>query len=181
MVHLASMTITVRREQPEDADYVRRVNERAFGRPNEAALVDAVREAADTLSLVAVVGHQVVGHILFTAVWIERMDRTTAAIGLGPLAVLPEHQRRGVGSALVRAGLDACRRLGHAVVVVLGHPEYCQRFGFVPASGKGIRYEYPVPSEAFMVLELRTGAVARSGGVVTYRPEFTGVRRCDRI
>ena len=169
------MRITVRREKPEDADQVRRVNELAFGRPHEAALVDAVRGSADTLSLVAVLGQQVVGHILFTAVWIERTDRTTAAVGLGPMAVLPEHQRRGVGSELVRAGLDACQRLGHAVVVVLGHPEYYQRFGFVPASGKGIRYGRPVPNETFMVLELRTGAVARSGGVVKYRPEFTDV------
>ena len=169
------MRITVRPERPEDADHVRRVNELAFGRPNEAALVDAVRGSANTLSLVAMLGQQVVGHILFTAVWIERMDRTTAAVGLGPMAVLPEHQRRGVGSALVRAGLDACRRLGHAVVVVLGHPEYYQRFGFVPASTKGIRYEHSVAREAFMVLELRTGAVARSGGVVRYRPEFSAV------
>ena len=168
------MKITVRRETPEDADHVRRVNELAFGRPREAALVDAVRGSADTLSLVAVLGQQVVGHILFTAVWIERVGRTTAAVGLGPMAVLPEHQRRGIGSELVRAGLDACRRLGHAVVVVLGHPEYYQRFGFVPAGGKGIRYEHPIPSEAFMVLELRTGAVARSGGVARYRPEFAG-------
>ena len=169
------MRITVRPEQPEDADQVRRVNEVAFGRPHEAALVDAVRGSADTLSLVAVLGQQVVGNILFTAVWIERTDRTTAAVGLGPMAVLPEHQRRGVGSDLVRAGLDACRRLGHAVVVVLGHPDYYPRFGFVPADENGIRYEHAVPSEAFMVLELRTGAVARSGGVVRYRPEFAAV------
>ena len=169
------MKITVRRERPEDADQVRRVNELAFGRPNEAALIDAVRGSADTLSLVAVLGHQVVGHILFTAVWIERTDRTTPAVGLGPMAVLPEHQRRGVGADLVRAGLDACRRLGHAVVVVLGHPEYYQRFGFVPASTKGIKYEHGVASAAFMVLELRTGAVARSGGVARYRPEFAAV------
>ena len=169
------MRITVRREKPEDVDQVRRVNELAFGRPNEAALVDVLRGSVDALSFVAVVGDQVVGHVLFTSVRIEGRERTTAAVGLGPMAVLPEHQRRGVGSALVRAGLDACRRLGHAVVVVLGHPEYYQRFGFFPASEKGIRYEHSVPSEAFMVLELRTGAVARSSGVVRYRPEFSAV------
>jgi putative acetyltransferase len=169
------MRTTIRRETPDDADPVRRVNELAFGRPHEAALVDALRGSVDAVSLVAVVGDHVVGHVLFTSVRIEGSQRTTAAVGLGPMAVLPEHQRRGVGSALVRAGLDVCRRLGHAVVVVLGHPAYYQRFGFVAAGTKGIQYERVVPSEAFLVLELRTGAVARSGGVVRYRPEFTAV------
>lgn len=168
--------MTIRRETPEDANPVRRVNELAFGRPNEAGLVDALRGSVDAVSLVAVVGDDVVGHVLFTSVRIvDGNQRTTVAIGLGPLAVLPEHQRRGIGSALVRAGLDACRRLGHAVVVVLGHPAYYQRFGFVPARPKGIQYEHVVPSEAFQVMELRTGAVARSGGVVRYRPEFAAV------
>ncbi|SRR5258706_13548864 len=168
------MRTTIRRETPDDADPVRRVNELAFGRPQEAALVDALRGSVDAVSLVAVVGDHVVGHVLFTSVRIEGSQGTTA-VGLGPMAVLPEHQRQGVGSALVRAGLDVCRRLGHAVVVVLGHPAYYQRFGFVEAATKGIQYERLVPSEAFLVLELRTGAATRSGGVVKYRPEFTAV------
>jgi putative acetyltransferase len=169
------MRITVRPERLEDADDVHRAHELAFGRLNEAALVDALRGSADALSLVAVVGDHVVGHVLFTTVRIEGSGRATAAVGVGPMAVLPEHQRRGVGSALMRAGIDACRRLGHAVLVVLGHPAYYQRFGFMTASEKGIRYTHAVPSEAFLVLELRTGAIARSGGVVRYRPEFAAV------
>jgi len=144
------MRITVRPERLEDADDVRRAHELAFGRGNEATLVDALRGSVDALSLVAVVGDHVVDHVLFTSVRIEGSDRATVAVGLGPMAVLPEHQRRGVGSALMRAGLDACRRLGHAVVVVLGHPAYYQRFGFIAANEKGIRYAHAVTSEAVM-------------------------------
>ena len=98
------------------------------------------------------------------------------AVGLAPLAVLPEHQRQGVGSQLVKAGLDACRSQGLFAVLVLGHPEYYTRFGFVPASTKGLQYEHAVPPEAFMVLALQSGALAHERGVVRYRPEFSAVQ-----
>jgi putative acetyltransferase len=91
------------------------------------------------------------------------------------MAVLPEHQRRGVGSLLVRAGLEECRRAGHGCVVVLGHPEYYPRFGFVPASRHGLAWEHSAPDEAFMVLALRDGALDGLGGVVRYAPEFGAV------
>jgi putative acetyltransferase len=91
------------------------------------------------------------------------------------MAVLPECQRQGIGSLLVRAGLEACRSAGHDAVVVLGHPEFYPRFGFVAADTKGLRCEYEVPREAFMVLELRPAALAETRGVVRYRPEFAGV------
>ena len=168
--------ITIRAENAEDIPAVRRVNELAFGRPNEAALVDALRPAAHPqLSLVAVENGQVVGHIFFSPVSIESEDSTSSALALGPLAVLPEYQRQGVGSQLVREGLRECQHGGWNVVVVLGHPAYYPRFGFIPASRKGLRCEYPVPDEVFMVAELESSALGGRRGLVKYRPEFSEV------
>jgi len=152
---------------------VRKVNEQAFNQPNEAALVDALRTAADPIvSLVAVDNEHIVGHILFSPVRIEDDDSGSLAMGLAPMAVLPGYQRQGVGSEMVRAGLNECQRIGCTVVVVLGHPEYYPRFGFIPASRKGLRSEYPVPDEVFMVLELEPGALGSRRGLIKYRPEF---------
>lgn len=167
---------TVREETAEDFDAVRRVNELAFGRPQEAALVDALRVSAHpSLSLVALGEGRIVGHIFFSPVTIEAGESARDAFGLGPMAVLPECQGRGVGSRLVREGLEECLRRGHEVVVVLGHPEFYPRFGFRPAKEKGLACEFPVPDEVFMLKELREGALAGAGGVVKYHPEFSKV------
>ena len=168
--------LIIRAETKEDIPAVRRVNELAFGQPDEATLVDALRAAARPhISLVAVEDGRVVGHIFFSPVTIEAVDEAvdfgSTILGLAPMAVLPEYQRRGIGSQLVREGLSECRRIGCEVVVVLGHPEYYPRFGFVPASQKGLRCEYPVPDEAFMVAELKPGALTVRG-LVKYGPEF---------
>ena len=123
----------VRRERPEDVEAVRRVNERAFGRPDEARLVDSLRSAGKVvLSLVAVEDGQVVGHILFSPVTIESEGHTLPGVGLAPMSVLPEVQRHGIGSLLVKAGLSQCQNEGHAYVVVLGHPEYYPRLRLCP-------------------------------------------------
>ena len=168
--------MNIRAETPEDYSAVRQVNEEAFGSPGEAELVDALRKNTQPyISLVAEVGSRIVGHIFFSPVRIESEVHAPAALGLGPMAVLPEYQNQGVGSGLVRRGLEECRKLGHEVVVVLGHPEYYPRFGFVPASRKGLSCEYPVPDEAFMVLELRAGALSGHKGLVRYSPEFSQV------
>jgi putative acetyltransferase len=165
----------VRAEAEADRAAVREVNERAFGGAVEADLVDALRASArPILSLVAEAGGRVVGHILFSPVTVESGSSSFAAMGLAPMAVLPELQRRGVGSALVRRGLEECLRAGHEAVFVLGHPEYYPRFGFETAARKGFGCEYPVPDEAFMVAELREGALAGRAGLVKYRPEFGG-------
>jgi putative acetyltransferase len=165
----------VRDEGCGDEDQVRRVNELAFGRPGEAALVDALRGGSDTISLVAVSRATVIGHILFTRVRVETSAGTFPAAGLGPMGVTPGWQRQGVGSALVRAGVEACRHRDEDAIVVLGHVDFYVRFGFVTASTRGLRLEPSVPDEAFMVLELRPGARGGRPGIVRYHPAFSSV------
>ena len=168
--------ILIRNEEAADYAAVYEVNREAFGRCNEADLVDVLRRVADPqISLVATWEGEVVGHIFFSPVSIGEGDSTTLALGLGPMAVDPDFQRRGVGSALVRAGLEACRRAGHKIVVVIGHPNFYPRFGFVSARRRGLGCEYAVPDEVFMVAELEPNALAGVSGMVRYLPEFTEV------
>jgi putative acetyltransferase len=177
--------MAIRLEQPGDEAGVFETNELAFGAPLEARLVDALRAGGSYLSLVAAIDGQVVGHILFTPVTIEpaadltvrlKPDTTARRVaGLAPMAVRPEHQRSGIGGQLIRAGLDECRRAGYSAVVVLGHPEYYPRFGFVPAHTFGLSCEFPSPPEAFMVIELEAAALSGAGGLVRYLPQFAEV------
>ena len=165
--------ILVRPEHVDDGDAVRRVNEAAFGRPDEADLVDRLRRQVPSyLGLVAVIDGDVVGHIAFTPVTLEPAVPTLDARGLAPLAVLPSHQRLGVGSTLVHEGLAACRRAGADIVVVLGHSQYYSRFGFQPATSFGLESAFDVPPEAFMVLTLVPGVRERVEGIVRYHAAF---------
>jgi len=168
--------LIIRLETPEDIDSIRYVNEQAFGQKEEAELVDKLRNrAALTLSLVAVPKNEVVGYIAFSPVVIESERLSFEAIALAPMAVLPAYQRKGIGGQLVCVGLEECRNLGHEIVAVLGHLTYYPRFGFMPARSKGISCEFEVPEEAFMVLELREGALAGRDGRVRFQLEFGGV------
>lgn len=177
----------IRAERGHERAAIRHVNERAFERAGEADLVDALRREADPfVSLVAEDGGRVVGHICFSPVEIGAADAVLGdarskdagarlagtVLGLAPMAVIPERQRQGIGSMLVEKGLTACRERGAVAVVVLGHPDYYPKFGFVPAARYGLRSEYDVPSEAFMAVELTPGVLAGTGGIVRYHPAF---------
>jgi len=145
----------------------------AFGRTNEAQLVDALRAAdALTLSAVAEVKGQIVGHVAYSPVKLGDDRSRFDALALAPMAVQPEWQRRGIGTVLLRWSLDGCRRRGHRLVIVVGHPQYYPRFGFVRATPLGLRCPFEVPNEAFMLLELQPGALAGRKGIVRFRPEF---------
>lgn len=162
----------VRLEQPRDIPDIHHVNRQAFGTAVEADLVDALRRQAHPfVSLVAIVDDAVAGHILFSPVTLSANADARIA-GLAPMAVLPQRQRQGIGTALVRAGLDECRRLSFESVVVLGHAEYYPRFGFLPASRFGLTCEYDVPDEAFMAAELTPGALQGKSGVIRYHAAF---------
>ncbi|HKC86016.1 MAG TPA: N-acetyltransferase [Blastocatellia bacterium] len=166
----------IRSEKPEDIPAIRIVNELAFGGAAEADLVDALRrDGKATISLAAEDGGRVVGHILFSPVTIETSERELVGVGLAPMSVIPERQNQRIGSLLVEEGLRRCRVDGHRFVVVLGHPGYYPRFGFVPASRFGIKSEYDVADEVFMVLELQDGALSGCAGLVKYQPEFNEV------
>lgn len=168
-----SPLVTIRHEALHEAAAIRQVHTLAFGRPGEAQLVDVLRASGHvTCSLVALQDAQVVGHILLTPVTITTDTTTVAAAGLGPLAVVPACQRRGLGARLVTAGLDACRHAGHHGVVVLGNPAYYRRFGFLPAHTYGLRSPFAVPAEAFMACALQPGAFAGRTGLVQYHPAF---------
>ena len=165
----------IRPERAADIAGVRAVNRAAFETSTESELVDALREQAQPIvSLVADAAGSIVGHILFSPVTLSGHP-DMKIMGLAPMAVLPAQQRRGVGSALVRAGLARCTELGCRAVVVLGHREYYPRFGFVPASRFGIGCEYDVPDEVFMVLELEPGALHERSGTIRYHPAFADV------
>jgi putative acetyltransferase len=168
--------MTIRPERPEDASRVRHVNEQAFGQPAEADLVEKLRQVCtDSLSLVAE-DDTVVGHILFTSVVVESIERRVLGMGLAPMAVLPDRQRQGIGSQLVRRGLDILRERGCPFVVVVGHPEYYPRFGFEPASTHGLVSQWEgVPDAVFMVLVLDRRTMAGVSGVAKYREEFNEV------
>lgn len=167
----------IRPETPDDYQAVHQLHAAAFGRAAEADLVDRLRGVASTLSVVAtdaIAGvEQIVGHIFFSPVTIAISGAQAGLIlGLAPVAVRPDYQRQGIGSRLIRQGLEACAQIGCKAVVVLGAPDYYGRFGFVTAKTMGLGCEYPVPDEAFMVLELEPGALHGYAGIVKYRAEF---------
>lgn len=165
----------IRSEIPQDRTAISAVNQCAFLSDGEARIVCRLREEAEPLvSLVVERGRSIVGHILFSPVSLDAHPEP-GIMGLGPMAVMPRYQRQGLGSLLVRAGLEECHKLGSGAVVVLGHPEYYPRFGFEPASRFGITSEYDAPDDAFMALELEPGYLSDMAGTVRYHAAFAEV------
>jgi putative acetyltransferase len=168
------LVISIRPEVSHDLAAIHALNERAFGQSEEANIVDRLRKSCeDVLSLVATTDDMIVGHSLFSPVTIEEDGRTTEGMGLAPMAVLPEYQRREIGTALVKKGLSVLRSRSCPFVIVLGHPEYYPRFGFEPASKRGIRCQWEgVPDEVFLILVLDGVTMKGVSGIARYRPEF---------
>ena len=161
----------IREEQPGDWQQVRKVNEVAFERSDEADLIDRLRqEGVVLLSLVAELDSQIVGHIMFSRMTVETAQGPVAAVSLAPMAVLLDRQRRQIGSQLVRRGLTTLRERGERIVIVLGHKEYYPRFGFTPENARYLAS--PFPPEAFMALQLVNGALDGLRGTVKYPSAF---------
>jgi putative acetyltransferase len=166
--------MTIRPETSADHAAIREVNRLAFGGEDEARLVDALRDGGFVrISLVAEEDSRIIGHILFSVLTIATPQGEIEASSLAPMAVVPSHQRRGIGSSLVREGLRACREAGHRIVIVLGHPEFYPRFGFSAKLAEPLRSVYSGP--AFMAVELVPDALKGIEGEVRYPPPFEGL------
>ena len=159
-----------------DHDEIWDLNFLAFGRENEGNIVNLLREdGIPYISLIARKDDELLGHIFFTHVELSNLEKELNIMGLGPMAVKPEFQNMGIGSMLIKAGLEESKNRGYQAVVVLGHPEYYPKFGFVPAINYKIRCEYDVPSEAFMIIELREGFLKEKRGIIKYNNAFNTV------
>jgi putative acetyltransferase len=164
--------IEIRKEEAKDHEAIHQLNLIAFENGPEAALVDKLRASCEEfLSFVAVEDGSVIGHILFTPATVE--DCSSVGMGLAPMSVLPSQQRKGIGSRLVRYGLEFLRNGGCPFVIVLGHPEYYPRFGFEPCSKYHLRSQWEgVPDDAFLIVVFDRGVLPKTGGIARYRDEF---------
>jgi putative acetyltransferase len=171
--------MSIKQEQSTDYESVYGVVSSAFGRADEAELVNKLRHSMafiPELSLVGWQNNEIVGYILFTKIQIiDELNQTFESLALAPLAVKPEFQRKGVGSQLIEAGFSKAKELGYQSVVVLGHANYYPRFGFLPAYQWNIKASFAVKPEVFMALELTKDSLKNVSGIVKYAPEF-GIR-----
>ncbi len=160
--------ITIQPERREDYAAIHEINVLALGQANEARLVKHLRKSSifiSGLSLVALTENRVGGHILFTPIAIQTKGGSVPGLALAPMAVHPEIQNQGIGSKLVREGVELCKKYRHGIVIVVGRPQFYSRFGFTLARAKGLEVPSPVPDEVFMVLELVPGALNGSIGM----------------
>ncbi len=163
------MKIKIRNEEAKDIEQVREILCAAFPTDVESRLVEALRANGKAIiSLVAVRGEQVLGHILFSPVSTSPPS-AAKGIGLAPVAVHPNVQSQGIGSQLINEGLRLCQELGYDYCVVLGNPKYYQRFGFEKASSFGVQNEYGVDDE-FMLIHFSSQCTVQ--GIAKYAPEF---------
>lgn len=165
--------MTIREEERSDIPAIRQLNLLAFGSRGEGQLIDRLRsDRLIVTSLVAVDAHEVVGHILFSELPIETSSGTMKGVALAPMCVKPSLQRTGIGAALVREGLEICKKRGYSIAVVLGHPTYYPRFGFSSSQAAGLQSPYSDAGDAFMALELIPGSLGGLSGTVRYPDAF---------
>lgn len=171
--------ITIRPEKPGDEEQIRHVNIQAFGRDAEAKLIELLRGSrfyVEGLSLVAEQDNQIIGHIMFSmAMLISNKQEVMPILALAPMSVLPQYQKQGIGTQLVKTGLKRAEYSRFPAVVVLGHPEYYSRFGFVRALEKGVYASFGSPDEVYMILGLTPHALENITGNVRYPPCFDDI------
>ena len=168
----------IRPEQEKDHKAIRELTFRAFQNEEEPDLVEAIRESEfyiPELSIVAESSGRIVGHIMFSRISVIGDEEETEVLSLAPMSVEPDMQMKGIGKKLIEKGLAECRRLGHRIVIVIGHPDYYPRFGFRPARESGFEVPFDVPDEAFMVIALDGDALDGQGGMVEFSPPFDGL------
>ena len=170
--HALGYDTLVRAETAADYPLVADLTRSAFDNNAEVVLIERLRQTCDGyLSLVAEQRGQLVGHIMFSPVTLGKHSKIKL-MALAPMAVSDVLHHQGIGSALVRSGLELCRKHGISAVVVLGHPGYYPRFGFTPARGFNISSPWQVPDNTFMLLELMPGALKGLSGQVQYHSAF---------
>jgi len=172
---MVKLNNTIRSESPPDYIEIRRINDLAFMQKQEGELVENLRKRPEyipQLSLIAVSEAGIVGHILFFPVNINTGSMIIPTLSLGPMAVIPELQKNGIGGALIIKGLQKCKDLGFGSVMVLGHPDYYPRFGFKKASTWKIKDPFGAPDEAIMAIELTEGSLGFGGGIIEYPKEY---------
>jgi len=169
------MNIQIRTEHKNDISAISMINDMAFGQESEGNLIVKLRKSKSfikDLSLVACMGNEIIGHILFSKIIIKNDTEEFESLALAPMAVIPEFQGLGIGSQLINKGLQKAIKLGYESVIVLGHDTYYPRFKFKPASQFKITCPFDVPDTNFMALELKKGSLDTISGCVVYPKEF---------
>lgn len=169
------MKINLRPENKNDYSVISMINDMAFGQETEGKLIENLRKNRKfikELSLVACMGSEIVGHILFFPIIIKSHKDTFQSLALAPMSVIPELQSLGIGSQLVEKGLAKAKKLGYKSVIVLGHDKFYPKFGFKPASTFNIKPPFEVPDHIFMAIELCNNSLKNIEGTVSYPKEF---------
>ena len=178
------MIINIRKETENDCNDIKSVNDKAFGQENEGKLVKNLRKNEkyiSDLSLIAEVDNKIVGHILFFPIKVISQENEYETLSLAPMSVLPNYQKMGIGSKLIEYGIKAAKKAGYTSIIVLGHPDFYPRFGFVPASTFGIKPPFEVPDNAFMALELLPNSLKGKQGTVKYPKEYNAGIDCEDL